>query len=234
MRTSAKKKPKRLRRSAEDAREAILDAAERRLAEAGPAGIRLQEVAADVGMSHPTVIHHFGNREGLVEAVVERALEGIRRETVEALGDEAFEPSDAAALLRRVMKTLGDRGHARLLAWLALADREQGDDSKMLQGLAELMHARRIAETGRTPPREDTLFVVVLASFALVAEGILGAATWDSAGLKNDARAPDRFHEWLVDLLTFHLRHGPHEGAATAEKPPAPRRPPARSRRSSG
>jgi AcrR family transcriptional regulator len=227
VRSPAKKKAKRLRRSAADAREAILDAAEQRLAVAGPAGIRLQEVAADVGMSHPTVIHHFGSREGLVEAVVDRALDTIRRETIEALGEEAFEPSDAADLLRRVMKTLGDRGHARLLAWLALADRQQGDASKMLQGIAALMHARRVAETGRSSPPEDTLFVVVLASLALVAEGILGEATWDSAGLGKDAGAPDRFHDWLVDLLTFHLRHGPPEPAVSAGKPPARRRRPA-------
>ena len=41
--------PVRKRRTAEVARSAILDAAERRLIAAGPAGIRLQEVAADVG-----------------------------------------------------------------------------------------------------------------------------------------------------------------------------------------
>ena len=57
----------RVRRTAEDARAAILDAAERRLGATGPGGIRLQEVAADVGVSHSTVLHHFGSREGLVE-----------------------------------------------------------------------------------------------------------------------------------------------------------------------
>ena len=50
---------RRVRRTAEAARAAILEAAEKRLAEAGPAGIRLQGVAADVGVSHPTVLHHF-------------------------------------------------------------------------------------------------------------------------------------------------------------------------------
>src|SRR4051812_32579591 len=94
-RKSAERKPKsaskaetrpRRRRDAEDARAAILDAAERRLVLAGPAGIRLQEVAADVGVSHPTVLHHFGSREALVAAVIHRALERIHAEVVQAIG----------------------------------------------------------------------------------------------------------------------------------------------------
>src|SRR5580693_3024846 len=67
----------RRRRTAEQARSAILDAAERRLVADGPGAIRLQEVAKDVGVSHPTVLHHFGSREGLVEAVVARALDSL-------------------------------------------------------------------------------------------------------------------------------------------------------------
>src|SRR5271165_5143251 len=74
--TTKARRPRR-RRTGEEARTAILDAAEQRLVASGPAGIRLQEVAADVGVSHPTVLHHFGSREGLIEAVVVRALDSL-------------------------------------------------------------------------------------------------------------------------------------------------------------
>src|SRR5450432_3158548 len=67
----------RRRRTSDEARAAILDAAERRLVSSGPAGIRLQEVAADVGVSHPTVLHHFGSREALVREVCERRFAAI-------------------------------------------------------------------------------------------------------------------------------------------------------------
>src|SRR5690349_20819785 len=83
---------RRIRRTAVDARNAILDAAERRLVEAGPNGIRLQELAADVGVSHPTVLHHFGNREALIDAVVARTLQTLQAgllETVQAAGIRA-------------------------------------------------------------------------------------------------------------------------------------------------
>ena len=69
---ASKKKGPRTRRTADEARRLILDAAERQLAEVGPAGLRLQEVAKEVGVSHPTVLHHFGSREELVEYCLRR------------------------------------------------------------------------------------------------------------------------------------------------------------------
>jgi hypothetical protein len=48
---------KRIRRTPEEARRLILDAAEACMAKAGPAGLRLQEVAEAAGVSHPTILH---------------------------------------------------------------------------------------------------------------------------------------------------------------------------------
>src|SRR5215469_991121 len=55
-------------------RSAILDAAEKRLINGGPDAIRLEKIAADVRVSHPAILHHFGSREGLVEAMVLNGL----------------------------------------------------------------------------------------------------------------------------------------------------------------
>src|SRR4051794_653604 len=108
----------RKRRTAEEARSAILDAAERRLVASGPAGIRLQEVAADVGVSHPTVLHHFGSREGLVEAVVARALDSLRAGLVAAVRASPNGPEEVGPLLDAVFDTLVRGGHARAFLWL--------------------------------------------------------------------------------------------------------------------
>ncbi|MDO9127858.1 MAG: helix-turn-helix domain-containing protein, partial [Parvibaculum sp.] len=70
---TAEKAPKRVRRTAEEARRLILDAAEERLAKQGPEGLRLQDIARDVGISHPAILHHFESREGLVRALIARA-----------------------------------------------------------------------------------------------------------------------------------------------------------------
>lgn len=207
-RRAAAPRPKRQRRSAEEAHEQILDAADRRLAESGPSGIRLQEIAADVGVSHPTILHHFGSREGLVQAVVQRALAGLQHEIVRVVSERTIEAGEGAELVRLVAATLGDRGHARLMAWLSLEGRTPADAPPLLRGLAGTMHARRLEETGLEPPAEDTLFMVLLVSLALFGEGVLGEAMRRSAGLDADAGARARFHEWLARLIEQHL-HSP-------------------------
>ena len=49
----------RRRRSPEEARAEILDAAEHLLIEEGLSALTLQRVASEVGISHPGVLHHF-------------------------------------------------------------------------------------------------------------------------------------------------------------------------------
>src|SRR5690242_16224301 len=102
----AKPRAPRRRRTGEEARSAILDAAERRLVASGPAGIRLQEVAADVGVSHPTVLHHFTSREGLVEAVVGRALDSLQAALLAAVRTSPKGPDQVGELLDAVFDTL--------------------------------------------------------------------------------------------------------------------------------
>lgn len=222
-RRAAAPRPKRQRRSAEEAHEQILDAADRRLAEGGPSGIRLQEIAADVGVSHPTILHHFGSREGLVQAVVQRALAGLQGEIVRILSERTIDASEGAELVRLVAATLGDRGHARLMAWLSLEDRTPKDAPQLLRGLAGTMHARRAVETGLDVPAEDTLFMVLLVSLALFGEGVLGDAMRRSAGLEGDAGAQARFHGWLARLIEQHLHSPGLVGVAAPEVKKKPR-----------
>ena len=60
---------KRVRRTPEAAKLAILEAAERRLIEDGPEGVRVEHIAADLGMTGAALHYHFGNREALIDSV---------------------------------------------------------------------------------------------------------------------------------------------------------------------
>jgi AcrR family transcriptional regulator len=64
-------------------RDALLDAAAEQLVRRGYRGVRMQDVAAAVGVSRQTVYNEFGDKWGLAQAVVvrdnERYLEGINR-----------------------------------------------------------------------------------------------------------------------------------------------------------
>ena len=82
---------KRIRRTPEEARRLILEAAQARIASTGPDGLRLQDIAADAGLSHPTILHHFGNREGLVRELVLVLKQQTLRETLRQRNLEATE-----------------------------------------------------------------------------------------------------------------------------------------------
>jgi AcrR family transcriptional regulator len=58
-----------------DTRDRILDAAARLLAESGGAPVSTRAVCAAAGIGAPTLYHHFGDKEGLLDAVVAHGFE---------------------------------------------------------------------------------------------------------------------------------------------------------------
>lgn len=196
---SASRRP---RRSAEDARRQILDAAERQLEAGGPASIRLQDLARDVGVSHPTILHHFGSREGLLKAVVDRALDQLSRVVVAQLARS--EDADAPRIIDMLFSTLGERGHARVMAWLLLSG-ETGGDPGYLEQAARVCHALRVQNRGDPrapePAYQDTVFVVLLAALAAFGDGVAGPAMRKSAGLPDDESTQKAFRVWLAERL---------------------------------
>jgi AcrR family transcriptional regulator len=65
------------------AREKILDAAAQRLLDHGPAGLVLDSVAADAGVSKGGLLYHFASKEALVEGLTQRMLEGFEQVQLE-------------------------------------------------------------------------------------------------------------------------------------------------------
>jgi AcrR family transcriptional regulator len=200
---------KRTRRTAVEARAAILDAAEKRLLSVGPAGIRLQDVAADVGVSHPAVLHHFGSREALVEAVIQRAMGQLEAELVEVLTAQPIGEMEAADILERTFRVLGDRGWGRIMAWMLLSGHVP-DERRQLAAIARAVHARRLQEhAGREaePSYEDTLFSVLCGALAMFGDAVAGPAMRKSGGLPE--KSAPRFRRWLAALLLDHLDRSP-------------------------
>ncbi len=69
-------------------REALLDAAEEELATGGWSKASLEALAAKAGVTKPTVLRHFGSKEGLIEAAIRRTSEIVRKERARApIGD---------------------------------------------------------------------------------------------------------------------------------------------------
>jgi AcrR family transcriptional regulator len=204
----------RRRRTADVARREILEAAERRLAQSGPQGLRLQDVAADVGISHPAVLHHFGSREGLVHAVIEQAIVGLQEDLMRSLSETPQgDKPDTPALFERVFETLHDRGYGRLMAWLLLSGYDPFNETARANWtrIGEASHAIRTKrfKGRRKPLYEDTMFAIVLSALALFGQAIAGQSTLGVAGFGEDPDAPRRFRQWLAALLAKHMEEGP-------------------------
>jgi AcrR family transcriptional regulator len=207
--TRRKPKPPRRRRTAEQARREILDAAEKQLSRAGPDSIRLQDVAREVGISHPTVLHHFGSRDELMRAVVERAFENLQSELVGAFQMTEIHERETLTLLNRVSQTLGERGYARLLAWLLLSSEPRKPTIAPIRVVAEAAHANRRRRGSKNTNFEDTLFVTMLGALVMFSDALIGENLRASAGLSSDPDAPQRFRTWLAKLIVEHVEGSP-------------------------
>jgi len=219
--TRTEKRPgasRRIRRTPDEARRQILDAAERLLAAGGPEAIRLQDIARDVGISHPAILHHFGSRDGLTRALGDRAVQRLTDDLLAILRERTTTEGSGREIIERTFATLGDTGHARLLAWRSLAHGHREDDPEArarLDGIADAIHARR-AELARTrgappPPREDTAFIVRLATTTMLGDALTGPIF--APGSTRAARESNlRFRRWLADLLVEHADADPRRG----------------------
>lgn len=201
----SKEKEPRRRRTGEQARAAILDAAERLLIASGPAGIRLQEVAAEVGVSHPTVLHHFGSREALVKEVCERRYAAIRSDVVAAIEASSGGAQQLGAVLESVYQALVAHGHGRAVFWLALEGLLDRRDELPMRDIGLAVHALR-GRIGKGPaPLADTQHVVALASLVLLAQAVMGDQILHDVGLGSGGAAGTRFRLWLAQLLIEHI-----------------------------
>ena len=203
----------RVRRTAEDARAAILDAAEARLREVGPGGIRLQEVARDVGVSHPTVLHHFGSREALVQSVIERRIGSLERDLLTEMAITAGKDENPAlGMLESVARTLGPGGHARIVAWLALsghaARKEDGAGFDAIARATQELRTLRWKPRGKAPDYEDTYFTVLLGGLAMFGDAIAGPLFRGEPDPTVSAKTSARFRAWLAAILKSHLENG--------------------------
>jgi len=202
-----KSKPRR-RLDAQAARELILDAAEKRLVVVGPSGIRLQDVAADAGVSHPTVLHHFGSRELLVKAVITRSIEAINANLVAAIQASAGKVEQIEALFESVAKALEETGQARVILWLALEGHLIDNTKVRLTDIVDAAHALRLGRqkpSKKKPARDDTARLLVLAALALCAGSVLAPSLLANAGLPSDPRANAEFRKWLARLMMAHV-----------------------------
>ncbi|MBI3837925.1 MAG: TetR/AcrR family transcriptional regulator [Planctomycetia bacterium] len=125
-----------------DVKTAVLDAAERLLADYGVNGVSLRRILVEAGANSAALHYHFKSREGLVEAILVRHGQQInfrRREVLAAMEGQARPPDVdqiVDALVDPMVEFLRDEGESgrRFLRFLA---RLQSDRSVVHHALQE-------------------------------------------------------------------------------------------------
>lgn len=174
----------------EEISDAVLDAAERLFAAAGPNEVSLRSIAEEAGVNYGLVHRHFGTKDELFERLMQRYAE---RWTVRLDAGEI----DYQGALEQMLGTGRDAGaYLRLLAWTMLSDRPASWDPH-----------RRHAELDRLPrlldDRDEEDAVLATAAGLAFAYGWRFFGPFIRAALHLDSVSDDE--------LTAHMRAVLHD-----------------------
>jgi AcrR family transcriptional regulator len=190
---------KRVRRTPEEARRLILEAAQASMVSKGPAGIRLQDVARAAGVSHSNVLHHFGSRAGLIEALNQRTLDDLKTvlfavmNAAHSSAEDIIEPAFAAYRDGLAQRTL----------WVLQAPARRGGRNLLaFEEIVAALHARRLnaASPDRRIDKAQTRAIVHLTTIAAFGDALIGARLRGGSGA-NEPAARQRFVKWFAALL---------------------------------
>lgn len=191
---SPNKRTTRIRRTPEEARAVILDAAEKRLERLGLEGLNVVGVADEAGLSHASVIHHFGNTAGMRQALDTRMVEALLSDLVNALKSD----TEPQKILAAVFHAMAGAGHAKLLAWRALNEGESDLPDPAVQRLFKELIRRTGERFNESDPDRLRNCLLLIAS-AAIGLGVSGSALPVLLGV--DKIDNNAFADWLSDLL---------------------------------
>lgn len=196
---------KRVRRSKEEAQSIILDATEALILEGGPDSFRVTEVAEKAGMHQTNVFHHFGSREGLMQALVARLLDDGAKRALRAFGEAlGAGPDERKEALARVFDVIQEKGVGKLYGWLLLSgrlDRSVAPDfSPMLNGMRAW---RSAAFQDRLASQDDKVLkqLLYLITVVWLGDAIGGTVMARGVGYEDPEAARREFRRWLSEMV---------------------------------
>lgn len=93
-------------REANDTKLLLLDAAERMIAEHGVKGTSLRQITEDAGVNVALVKYHFGSKDELIEAMLERRMAPLNEKRIQLLKQVLAEHPEGELPLEKVLTAL--------------------------------------------------------------------------------------------------------------------------------
>ena len=179
-------KPRRRRRSPDEARREAVEAARALLLSAGPNAVTLSAVAADIGVTHANLIHHFGSAAGLQSALMGSMVADLSRALDTAIARLRTDEGAPLELVNAVFDAFAAGGAGRLAAWIALS----GDLSHLepvraaVRDLVEAI-AEKMGDDGAARDRiGSAVLFIALSAFG---EALIGPPLHDMLDQPDDA-----------------------------------------------
>lgn len=198
----------RRRRSPEEARVEILDAAERVFMEFQPDQAGLKEVAREAGISHALITHYFGTYAGMIEAVLERRIRALRDRMLVKLRD-AGALSRPGEMLQLLFRGLSDPVHLRLTKWLMASERPSAAHAFALRDSGLQLVAHQVAATlDATREQIGKIELTLLAAVAAAYGYALGKyALAGAAGREPSIDLDREVLDTIANMIESHLRY---------------------------
>jgi AcrR family transcriptional regulator len=179
-------KPRRRRRSPDEARREAVDAARALLLSGGPNAVTLSAVAADIGVTHANLIHHFGSAAGLQSALMGSMVADLSRALDTAVARLRTDEGAPLELVNAVFDAFAEGGAGRLAAWISLS----GDLSHLepvraaVRDLVEAI-AEKMGDDGEARERiGSSVLFIALSAFG---EALIGKPLHDMLDQPDDA-----------------------------------------------
>jgi AcrR family transcriptional regulator len=197
----------RVRRSPDESRRVILEAAAALLIEGGSHAVQVRAVAERVGMTDAGVAHHFGSRDELLVALLRHGALRLRETVQQAVARWLDDGTDVAGLVARIAAVYAE-GYGELAIALHAAG-WRDDRGGLLDPVVDALHQARRRAGVPSPRKEETRLAVAALHQALATEAVYGAAFRRSAGITSRAASsPARQLAWWTATVEQRLGLG--------------------------
>lgn len=200
---------KRVRRTPEQARALIIDAAIAVFSSKGPDAAGLKTVAREAGVSHGLITHYFGTYEGLVEATLEHVAETTRAAIVARIM-EAGEHT-AHELIDMFFEVMMQPLCGRMLGWGLLSGRTKRQDffARRVLGPKRVADAIETSLKSRQPDatidRDEIERLLLLVMTVGLGYSVGRNVLWAAFGRRASAQRDKEFRTWLGDLVASRI-----------------------------
>ena len=198
---------KRVRRTPEQARALILEAAREVLAEVGPDKAGLKEVAKRAGVSHALITHYFGTMAGLLDASIEEHARVLREELISRAAGLGRSPAE---LTRFAMEMLSDPNYSRVIVWAAMTKRMANEDffprrQQDARVVADAIEATSKADGKKPLSRDEIEALMVTVWCAGFGYSIVRDTLWEAFGKESSDERDQEFYGFVGDLVARYV-----------------------------